>query len=66
MSRFFELLGAEYQDIKDKLLDEGPVGQKAAMGMTKQDQPLADGAMDMTSNQNGLPVSSPEMMARTM
>lgn len=66
MVKFFELLGADYQDIKDKLLDEGPVGQQAAMGMTGQDQAAGGPPMDMTSNQQGLPVSSPEMNARQM
>jgi len=66
MAMFFDLLGADYQDIKDVLLDEGPIGQQAAMGaVSSPDQPLTTGApADMASNQNGLPVSSPEMMAR--
>jgi hypothetical protein len=64
MSKFFEYLGTEYQEYANVLLDEGPIGQQAAMGMIKQDQPL-DFGVPQTSNQNGLPVSSPEMMART-
>jgi hypothetical protein len=65
MAKFFDLLGSEYQDIKDSLLDEGPEGQKAAMGKQAQDQPMSFGAPpEMTSNQNGMQVSSPEMMAR--
>jgi len=65
MSMAFGYLGADYQDFKDALLDEGPEGQKAAMGVTPQDS--ASGApVDMTSNQKGLDVRSPEMMARAM
>lgn len=65
MKMFFNLLGAEYQDIKEKLLDDGPEGQKAAMGITPQD--TAQGIpMEMTSNQNGIPVSGMEMNARGM
>jgi hypothetical protein len=65
MAMLFELLGADYQDIKEILLDEGPQGQQAALGMVKQDQSLGAESFDMTQNQQGLPVSSPEMMART-
>jgi hypothetical protein len=65
MAMFFDLLGADFQDIENVLLDEGPVGQQAAMGKQGPDQPLNGGTPpDMTSNQQGLPVSSPESMAR--
>lgn len=64
MVKFFDLLGADYQDIKDALLDEGPAGQAAAMQGSSQ--PAAGGMMpgDMTSNQSGVPVSNQEMMVR--
>jgi hypothetical protein len=66
MAMAFDLLGADYQEFEDALLDEGPVAQQAAIGVIKQDQPTNQGMpMGMTSNQSGLPVSSPEMMART-
>jgi len=65
MAMFFDLLGADYQDIEDVLLDEGPISQQAAMGKQGPDQPLNSGTPpDMTSNEQGLPVSSPESMAR--
>jgi hypothetical protein len=63
MSMAFELLGADYQDFKDALLDEGPEGQQAAMGATPQDSP-AGAPIEMKSNQNGMEVSSPEAMVR--
>ena len=65
MVKFFDLLGAEYQDIKDSLLDEGPAGQQAAVGIAPQDT-AAGSPGDMASNQMGIPASSPEMMARGM
>lgn len=61
----FELLGADYQDFETALLDEGAVGQQAAMGKQGQEQP-AGMPMNMTSNQQGLPVSSQEEMTRNM
>jgi hypothetical protein len=66
MVRFFDLLGAEYQDIEDALLDEGPRGQAAAMGQGPTGTPELGAPIDMTSNQQGLPVSSPEADARMM
>ena len=65
MAEFFNLLGVDYQDYRDALLDEGPAGQAAAMGAVPTD--TAEGPpADMASNQTGMPVSSPEMMARGM
>jgi len=66
MSMAFGLLGADYQDFEDALLDEGKVGQEAAMGTQGESQPTTTGMpMNMTSNQQGLPVSSPEAMVRS-
>lgn len=67
MVKFFDLMGADYQDIKEALLDEGPVGQQAAMqGGIGSSQTANEGMMPggMTSNQNGMPVSNQEMMVR--
>ena len=67
MVKFFDLLGADYQDIRDVLLDEGPVGQQAAMqGGGVVSQPSSGGMMPegMTSNQNGIQVSGQEAMTR--
>ncbi len=67
MVKFFELLGSEYQDIKEALMDEGPAGKVGAMGGDMMSQPGNTGApIDMTSNERGMQVSSPEMMARGM
>ncbi len=66
VAEVFDLLGVDYQKYKKALLDEGPTSQQAAMGQTQQDQPTMGPPMDMTSNQMGLPVSSPEMSARQM
>jgi hypothetical protein len=66
MSMAFGLLGADYQDFESALLDEGKAGQQAAMGKQGQEQPSSQGMpTDMTSNQNGIPVSSPEEMVRS-
>ena len=65
MVKFFDLLGAEYQDIKDSLLDEGPAGQQAAIGAVPQDTAAGPPA-GMASNQMGIEASSSEMMARGM
>jgi len=68
MVKFFDLLGADYQDIRDSLLDEGPVGQAAAMqGSSAQGSLESSGGMmpqGMTSNQNGVPISGQEAMVR--
>lgn len=64
MAMFFDLMGADYQDIENVLLDTGPVGQQAAMGQQGQEQPMNAPPIDMASNERGIPVSSPEMMAR--
>ena len=65
MVKFFDLLGAEYQDIKDSLLDEGLAGQQAAIGAVPQDTAAGPPA-GMASNQMGIEASSSEMMARGM
>lgn len=63
MVMYFDLLGKEYQDIQDSLLDEGESGQQMAMNPKGQSQ--GSGApVDMVSNQNGVPVSTNEMMVR--
>jgi hypothetical protein len=63
MVMYFDLLGKEYQDIQDSLLDEGEAGQQMAMNPKGQSQ--GSGApVDMASNQNGVPVSTNEMMVR--
>jgi hypothetical protein len=64
MVKFFEALGSEYNDIKDKLLDEGPKGQAAAMGIQGQDAAATGAPLGMTSNQNGAEVSPQEMDVR--
>jgi hypothetical protein len=66
MVKFFDLLGADYQDFKDALLDEGPAGQQAAMRQGNTGTPEGGGGMPlgMTSNQNGVPVSGQEAMTR--
>lgn len=65
MSMFFNLLGADYQDFSDALLDEGTEGQKAAMTAGKGIQEQEGGIpTEMASNERGLPVSSPEAMTR--
>lgn len=64
MSKAFELLGADYQDFRDALLDDGPTGQMAAMGATNPGTPAGGPPIDMASNQMGIPASSPEMMTR--
>ena len=64
MVKFFESMGSEYNDIKDKLLDEGPEGQAAAMGVQGQDAAATGAPLGMTSNQSGMEVSPQEMNAR--
>jgi len=68
MMKFFELLGSEYNDIKDSLLDEGPVGQMGQMGMMgggAQTGTAESGmAAMMPSNQYGNEVSPQQMAVR--
>lgn len=60
----FELLGKDYQDFRDALLDEGQAGQAGAMGTIPQSQPSNGMPVDMTSNERGLPVTTNEGMVR--
>ena len=63
MVKILDLLGSQFSDVKDALLDEGPVGQAAAMG--QKDFAMQGGLnAGAASNQNGVPMQAMETQAR--
>jgi len=63
MVKILDLLGSQFADVKDALLDEGPQGQAGAMG--QKDFAMQGGlTAGAPSNQNGVPMQAMETQAR--
>ena len=65
LAKAFELLGSEFPDYKDVLLDTSPESQQAAMqGGKNTGVAMPDQNMSPTSNQEGMPMSDMELNVR--